>query len=178
MDHSPKERFFTPKEWLLILSLWIFYAVVIFSMDPRWVAWSAPLAFGGALAAAGPPPFPIFNASSQEVFGSAAFLSFLSLATLAFVPLLRGEPIPGLFAGPGRGAEGIGRRSLAHGFQARVRRWKLEARTLLYARRDSSIGEEMWERHPPASAQRRVTTASQRSRVVSGSLGARGRQNF
>jgi hypothetical protein len=170
MGHSPKEPLFTPKEWLVVVSLWLFYAVAIFSMDPEWVGWAAPLAFGGALTAAGRPPVPAFSASPEETIGAAALLSLFSLAAISLLAFLRREPGLGWFARLGGSINALRRTRIAHSLQDMMLRWKLDARALLPARRGSSIGQETWERHPPATAQGRVTTATQRSGIVPGSL--------
>jgi len=170
MGHSSKEPLFTPKEWLLVISLWLFYVVAIFSMDPEWVGWAAPLALGGALTATGPPPVPAFSASPEETIAAAAFLSLFSLAAVALLAFLRREPGLGWFTWLGGSIKAMRRTRLAHSLHEMMLRWKLDARALLPARRGSSIGEETWEHRPPAPAQGRVTTAPQRSRVVPWSL--------
>ena len=165
MDRPPTEPLFTPMEWLIVLSLWFLYAVAIFSMDPEWVGWAAPLAFGGALVATGPPPSSVLNAPPREVFETASLVSLLSVAVLELLLVQRGEPGLGWF-GKFRAslrAGGLSRR--AQRFHHMMLRRNNAVRALQSARRDSSIGQEIWQRYP-ASAQGRVTTSSQRSRII------------
>ena len=49
----------------------IIYSSILFSLDPEWVGWAAPLAFGGALYAAGPPPASAHLGSPGDVFPMA-----------------------------------------------------------------------------------------------------------
>lgn len=166
MGHTSKEPLFTPKELLLVASLGVCYAAVIFSMDPEWVAWAAPVAFGGALTAAGPPPTPEFSAPPGEFFAGASYLSVMSLAALSVLAFLRREPGLGCFARVRESIQAVRRSRVAHSFHHIMLRWKRDARALLPARRGSSIGQENWGRHPAAPARGHVTTASQRSRIV------------
>lgn len=166
MGHTSKEPLFTPKELLLVASLWVFYAVAIFSMGPEWVAWAAPVAFGGALTAAAPQPTPEFSAPPGEFFAAASYLSVLSLAALSVLAALRGERGLGLFARLTESIQAVRRSRFAHSFLHIMPRWKPDARALLPSRRGSSIGQENWGHHPAAPAQGHVTTASQRSRIV------------
>jgi len=166
MGHTPKEPLFTRKELLLVGSLGVIYAAVIFSMDPEWVGWAAPVAFGGALTAAGPPPTAEFSAPPREFFEAACYLSVLSLAALSVLAFLRGEPGLGWFAWLRESIEAVRRSRFAHSFLHIMPRWKPDARALLPPRRGSSIGQENWGHHPASPAQGHVTTASQRSRIV------------
>lgn len=69
--------------------LWTLYAVVcaliLFSLDPEWVAWAAPLAFGGSLYASDPPPASAQLALSRDVlpwaylYGCAALFALMLL---------------------------------------------------------------------------------------------------
>lgn len=92
MGNPPNEPLFTPKEWLMVVSLWVIYAVVLFSMDPEWVGWAGPLAFGGALVASDPPPVALFSASPREIFEMASFMSLFSFLALGLLMVIRGEP--------------------------------------------------------------------------------------
>lgn len=92
MGAASDEPLFTPNEWLIVASLWVIYAVVLLSMDPEWVGWAAPLAFGGALVAADPPPIALFSASPREIFETASFMSLFSLLALGLLMVIRGEP--------------------------------------------------------------------------------------
>lgn len=163
MGQAQKEPLFTPREWLVVISLWVLYAALIFSMDPEWVGWAAPLAFGGALSAGDLPPHLASSAPPQQTFELASFLSLISLGALGVVAFLRGEPGLRLFARL-RGSLKTGR--LSHGFQHMLLRRKLGVRALLLARGRSRIGPETWELHPPPTAQHGVTTAPKCSRFI------------
>ena len=161
---------FTGKEWLLIVSLWVFYAGALFSMDPQWVAWAAPIAFGGALVATAPPASVALSTPPRQVMADAVFISVLSVAALTFLAFLRGES--GLLL-PARLERLLkaGRRSrIFRAFSRAAFAGKSRARALLRAPRGSSIGQQSWEGHPSPAAGRSVTAASQRSRIVPRSL--------
>lgn len=165
MDHSPKEPLFTPKEWLIVLSVWFVFAAVVFSMDPEWIGWAAPLVFGGALVATGPPPHSMLATPPRDVFETAFLVSLLSIAVLELLQVQRGEPWLGWLGKLGLSLKGGGFQRSARRFQRLLLHPNYDARTLQSTRRDSSIGQEIWQRYP-ASAQDRVTTSSQRSRVI------------
>lgn len=87
-DHS-KEPIFTAKGWAALALLGCVYAAILFSMDPEWVAWAAPLAFGGALYAPGPTPacvqlwFPGHVMSMAYLFSVGSLLALALLADTA-----------------------------------------------------------------------------------------------
>jgi len=83
-----REPLCTVKELLVFRVICIVYGSIIFSSDPEWVAWAAPMAFGGALYTADPPPASVHLASPQDVFPVAFFFGVLSLFALALVPLV------------------------------------------------------------------------------------------
>lgn len=170
MCHQPKEPLFTPKQWVLVMSLGAFYALVLFSVGPQWVAWAGPVAFGGALSVAGPPPTPTFSASPGETFSVAEFLCLLSLGALTLVARLRKEPGLGWFVWLRHTIQALQTEQFWRGFHHIMAHWKLDARALLPARRGSSIGQENWGRHPAEPARGHVNPASQRSRAVPGNL--------
>ena len=63
------------------------YAAIFFSLDPEWVAWAAPLAFGGALYAPGPAPQSFRLSVPEHVIPTAYLFSLaelLALMLLAF----------------------------------------------------------------------------------------------
>lgn len=98
MTDPTHEPLFTIKGLLLGAALCSVYAVLLLSMDSQWVGWAAPLAFGGALVASGPPPVAVFSASPREVFEMASSMSLLSLLALGLLSVLRGERSVGWFA--------------------------------------------------------------------------------
>lgn len=163
MGQARNEPVFTPREWLVVVSLWVIYAALIFSMDPEWVGWAAPLAFGGALSAGDLPPRLVTSAPPQQTFEVASLLSLLGLAALGLVAFLRGEPGLRLFA---RLRGSLKTERVTRGFQQVMLRRKLRVRALLLARWGSSIGPETWELHPPPTAQHGVTTAPECSRII------------
>lgn len=72
--------------------LWTVYAVVcasiLFSLDPEWVAWAAPLAFGGSLYASDPPPAWAQLALSRDVLPWAYLYGCVALFALLLVDLV------------------------------------------------------------------------------------------
>ncbi len=93
-----KEPLFTVKELLFGVALCTVYTALLLSMDPEWIGWAAPLVFGGALAASGPPPVPVFSASPREVLQMASSMSLFSLLALGLLIAVRGEHGIGWFA--------------------------------------------------------------------------------
>jgi len=170
MGGSSKEPLFTPKQWALILVLWIFYALALFSMGPEWVGWAGPIAFGGALTATGAPPSAAFPESPKETFTAAGFLLLIALAAITLPACLRREPGPDWF-GPLRGLiQAVQRRRHAHSVQVMKLRGKLNGGALLPERRGSSIGQENRGRYSAGPAQDHATPASERNRTVPRSL--------
>jgi hypothetical protein len=80
-----KEPLFTAKGWAALALLGCVYAAILFSMDPEWIAWAAPLAFGGALYAPGPTPASVQIWSPGDVMSMAYLFSVGSLVALALV---------------------------------------------------------------------------------------------
>jgi hypothetical protein len=83
-DHDP---LFTVNGVLL----WTIYAVVcasiLFSLDPEWVAWAAPLAFGGSLYASDPPPASAHLALSGGALPWAYLYGCVALFAITLVDL-------------------------------------------------------------------------------------------
>lgn len=88
MKDSAKDPLFTVNGVLL----WTIYAVVcasiLFSLDPQWVAWAAPLAFGGSLSAADPPPASAQFALSRDVLPWAYLYGCVALFALTLLDLV------------------------------------------------------------------------------------------
>jgi hypothetical protein len=168
MGHPRNEPLFTPQEWLIVVSLWIAYAGVLFSMDPEWVGWAAPLAFGGALVASSPPPSSALPASPAGGFEAAFLLSLLSVAALELLQVRRGEPSLGWLAKLRESFRAGGLRRQVQRFQQMMLLRNFAVRTLQSSRRGSSIGQEIWHRHQ--AAQGRVIPSPQSSGIIPRSL--------
>jgi hypothetical protein len=89
VEKPAREPLFTIKELLALGVMAIVYTTILFSLDPEWVAWAAPLALGGALYAQDPPPASAHLGLSQQVFQTAYLYSMLSLLALGVVTFLR-----------------------------------------------------------------------------------------
>ena len=79
---------FTIKGLLIGGIFFSIYAAILFSMDPAWVMWAAPMAMG-ALYVPDPPP-PLF-ANPEDAFQMSFVASLLSLLALAVIAVIRGE---------------------------------------------------------------------------------------
>ncbi len=87
-----KEPIFTTRGWLAYGAMCVIYAAILFSLDPQWVAWAAPLAFGGALVATDPPPASAHLGLSPGLMVMAWAFSIASLLALALLGLTRSWP--------------------------------------------------------------------------------------
>jgi hypothetical protein len=87
--HTDKEPLCTFKELLGFAVICIVYSTILFSLDPEWVGWAGPLAFGGALYAADPPPASANLGSPQHVFLMAYLFDLLSLFGIVLLTLVR-----------------------------------------------------------------------------------------
>jgi hypothetical protein len=87
-----KDRAKDPLFTLNGVLLWTIYAVVcasiLFSLDPQWVAWAAPLAFGGSLYAFDPPPASAHLALSRDVLPWAYLYGCIALFAFLLVDLV------------------------------------------------------------------------------------------
>ena len=88
MKAQAEEPLFTTKGLLLGGIFFSIYAAILFSMDPAWVMWAAPMAMG-ALYVPDPPP-PLF-AHPEDAFQMSFVASLVSLLALAVVTVVRGE---------------------------------------------------------------------------------------
>ena len=91
MKDDAKEPLFTAKGWAAIAVMGCVYAAILFSMDPEWVAWAAPLAFGGALYAPAPPPASAHLSFPGRVMSMAYLFSVGSLFALALLAEAAGK---------------------------------------------------------------------------------------
>ena len=89
MGNSEKEPLCTVKELLAFGVFCVVYSSILFSLDPEWVGWAAPLVFGGALYAADPPPASAHLDSPPHVFPTAYLCYVLSLLGIVLLTLVR-----------------------------------------------------------------------------------------
>ena len=89
MGDPEKEPLCTVKELLVFGVFCVVYSSILFSLDPEWVGWAAPLVFGGALYAADPPPSSVHLDSPQHVFAMAYLCDVLSLFAIVLLTLVR-----------------------------------------------------------------------------------------
>ena len=89
MGNPDKEPLCTAKELLVFGVICIIYSSIVFSLDPEWVGWAAPLVFGGTLYAADPPPASAHLDSPQHVLPMAYLCYTLSLVGLVLLTLFR-----------------------------------------------------------------------------------------
>jgi hypothetical protein len=89
MADPEKEPLCTVKELLVFGVICVVYSSILFSLDPEWVGWAAPLVFGGALYAADPPPASAHLSSPQHVFPAAYLCYVLSLFGIVLLTLVR-----------------------------------------------------------------------------------------
>jgi hypothetical protein len=82
--------------------LWMIYAVVcasiLFSLDPAWVAWAAPLAFGGSLSASDPPPASAQLALSRDLLPWAYLYGCVALFAITLLDLVHSRQQHGKLA--------------------------------------------------------------------------------
>lgn len=86
---SEKDPLFTVKGTLLFAVFGVVYSSILFSLDPEWVAWAAPLAFGGSLYASDPPPASAHLALSRDVFPTAYLYGCLALFAITLLDLVQ-----------------------------------------------------------------------------------------
>ncbi len=98
MRASAKEPIFTTQGWIAYGVMSVVYAAILFSLDPEWVAWAAPLAFGGSLVAQDPPPESAHLASTPDTFLVACAFTVASLAILELLRAVRSKPESRLLA--------------------------------------------------------------------------------
>ncbi|MGA7646090.1 MAG: hypothetical protein WCF61_13765 [Terriglobales bacterium] len=89
MGDPEKEPLCTVKELLAFGVICVVYCSIFFSMDPDWVAWAAPLVFGGSLYAADPPPASAHLDLPLHVFPTAYLFYVLSLLCIVLLTSIR-----------------------------------------------------------------------------------------
>jgi len=89
VGNPEKEPLCTLKELLVFGVICVVYCSILFSLDPEWVAWAAPLAFGGSLYAADPPPASLHLTSPQHALVLGYLYAVLSLLALVLLGLVR-----------------------------------------------------------------------------------------
>jgi hypothetical protein len=95
MKDQSEDPLFTTKGVILGVLYGCIYAAIIFSMDPEWVGWAGPMAFG-ALYVPNPPP-PLFS-DPRAAFEMSCCASLLSLLALVLVSVIREEEPFGLWS--------------------------------------------------------------------------------
>ncbi len=88
MGDPAKEPLCTLKELLAFGVICVVYCSILFSLDPDWVGWAAPLVFGGALYAADPPA-SVRLASPQQALVTSYLFAVLSLLALVLLGVVR-----------------------------------------------------------------------------------------
>jgi len=89
MGDPEKEPVCTVKELLVFGVFCVVYSSILFSLDPEWVGWAAPLVFGGALYAADPPPASAHLDLPQHVLPTAYLCYVMSLFGIVLLTLVR-----------------------------------------------------------------------------------------
>jgi hypothetical protein len=89
MKDPDKDPLFTVKGIILFAVVGVIYASILFSLDPEWVAWAAPLAFGGSLCASVPPPASVHLALSGGELPWAYLYGCLALFAITLLDLVQ-----------------------------------------------------------------------------------------
>ncbi|MGB9072056.1 MAG: hypothetical protein WCC22_05255 [Terriglobales bacterium] len=80
---------FTVKGVLLFAAYGVVYCWILFSLDPVYVAWAAPLVFGGSLYASDPPPASARLALPGDVLPLAYLYGCLALFAIVLLSLVQ-----------------------------------------------------------------------------------------
>ncbi len=168
MKKREGERLFPIKALVAGAVFYSIYAIIIFSLDPVWVAWAAPMVFGGALYVPDPPP-PLFS-SPQEAFQMASLCSLLSLLVLGLLMAIRGEPSFGWLARLKAALKNNILADFADSQSGLSSSRMLDARTLLSTDMGDSINAEVRKCEQFTAGQERVATLPHSCRAVSGGL--------
>jgi hypothetical protein len=87
---DPEERpLFTVKGVLLFAAIGVVYSSILFSLDPEYVAWAAPLVFGGSLYASDPSPASAHLAIPSDVLPLAYVYGCLALFAIVLLSLVQ-----------------------------------------------------------------------------------------
>ena len=89
MKDPDKDPLFTVKGIILFAVVGVIYASILFSLDPEWVAWAAPLAFGGSLCASDPPPASVHLALPGDELPWAYLYGCLALFAITLLDLVQ-----------------------------------------------------------------------------------------
>lgn len=89
MKDPEKEPLFTVKGVLLFAAYGVVYGWILFSLDPEYVAWAAPLVFGGSLYASDPPPASAHLALPSDVLPVAYLYGCLALFAIVLLDLVQ-----------------------------------------------------------------------------------------
>jgi hypothetical protein len=89
MKHPEEEPLFTGKGVLLFAAYGVVYGWILFSLDPEYVAWAAPLVFGGSLYVSDPPPASAHLAQPSDVLPLAFVYGCMALFAIALFDLLQ-----------------------------------------------------------------------------------------
>jgi hypothetical protein len=89
MKNPEEGRLFTVKGVLLFAAMAVVYAWILFSLDPEYVAWAAPLVFGGSLYASDSPPASAHLAAPNDVLPVAFVYGCLALLAIALFELVQ-----------------------------------------------------------------------------------------
>lgn len=89
MGNPEKDPLCTVKEVLVFGLICVVYSSILFSLNPEWVGWAAPLVFGGALYAAEPPPASAHLGSPADVLVMAYLFGLLSLFAIVLLKVVR-----------------------------------------------------------------------------------------
>jgi hypothetical protein len=92
MNDPEKEPLFTVKGMLLWAVVGVVYSSILFSLDPEYVAWAAPLAFGGSLYASDPPPASAHLALPSDVLPWAYVYGCLALFAIMLLNRVQNRP--------------------------------------------------------------------------------------
>ena len=94
MKERSEDPIFTANGILLGALYGLTIAVILFSMDPEWVGWAGPMAFGALYVPNQPPPLGL---PPKAVFEMGSLVSLLSLLFLGIIGIVRKEKSIGVW---------------------------------------------------------------------------------
>jgi hypothetical protein len=89
MNDPEEGPLFTVNGVLLFAAYGVVYSWILFSLDPEYVAWAAPLVFGGSLYASDPPPASAHLALPSDVLPLAYLYGCLALFAIVLFDLVQ-----------------------------------------------------------------------------------------